>query len=139
MKKLFICTMCLFCLSFLGKAQIINFNYQMSLPMNQVKDFTSKASFRGFEMAYHQFIAEQFSVGLSVGWDVYYQDKNSATGNFRFNNNEATYTITGNQYRYINYDLDLINQEYENISKKVMEMQMALDRYNQTVQFEVNM
>ena len=103
MKKLFILTMCLVCLSFLGKAQIINFNYQMSLPMNQVKDFTSKASFRGFEMAYHQFIAEQFSVGLSVGWDVYYQDKNSATGNFRFNNNEAIYTITGNQYRYINF------------------------------------
>lgn len=42
------------------------------------------------------------------------------------------------EYRYINYDLELIKQEYEVVSKAIMEMQMALDRYNQTVQFEVN-
>lgn len=41
------------------------------------------------------------------------------------------------EYRYINYDLDLIKQEYERISEMIMEMQMALDYYNQTVQFEV--
>lgn len=41
------------------------------------------------------------------------------------------------EYRYINYDLDLIKQEYERISKQIMELQMALDIYNQTVQFEV--
>ena len=43
------------------------------------------------------------------------------------------------EYRYINYDLELIKQEYESVSKTIMGMQMALDRYNQTVQFEVNM
>lgn len=42
------------------------------------------------------------------------------------------------EYRYINYDLDLIKQEYERVSGKIMEMQMALDLYNQTVQFEVD-
>jgi hypothetical protein len=42
------------------------------------------------------------------------------------------------QYRYINYDLNLVKQEYERISKTIMEMQMALDQYNQTVQFEVD-
>ena len=42
------------------------------------------------------------------------------------------------EYRYINYDLDLIKKEYEAVSKTIMEMQMALDKYNQTVQFEVN-
>ena len=42
------------------------------------------------------------------------------------------------EYKYINYDLELIRQEYESISGKIMEMQMALDKYNQTVQFEVN-
>lgn len=41
------------------------------------------------------------------------------------------------EYRYINYDLELIKQEYESVSKTIMEMQMALDKYNQTVQFEV--
>lgn len=42
------------------------------------------------------------------------------------------------EYRYINYDLDLIKQEYERISGMIMEMQMALDKYNQTVQFDVD-
>lgn len=41
------------------------------------------------------------------------------------------------EYRYINYDLELIKQEYEKVSAMIMEMQMALDKYNQTVQFEV--
>lgn len=42
------------------------------------------------------------------------------------------------EYRYINYDLDLIKQEYERVSRTIMDMQMALDKYNQTVQFEVD-
>ena len=41
------------------------------------------------------------------------------------------------EYRYINYDLELVKKEYEAVSKTIMEMQMALDKYNQTVQFEV--
>ena len=43
------------------------------------------------------------------------------------------------EYRYINYDLELIKKEYESVSRMIMEMQIALDRYNHTVQFEVNM
>lgn len=42
------------------------------------------------------------------------------------------------EYCYINYDLELIKQEYERVSKSIMEMQMALDLYNQTVQFDVD-
>ena len=42
------------------------------------------------------------------------------------------------EYKYINYDLELIKKEYESVSVKIMEMQMALDKYNQTVQFEVD-
>ena len=103
MKKLFIITICLIGLSPLLKAQMLNVNYQISLPMNQVKDFTNKASFRGFDVEYHQFLGEQFSIGAAIGWDVYYKDKNNTTGNFRFNGTDNIYTITGNQYRYINF------------------------------------
>ena len=42
------------------------------------------------------------------------------------------------EYRYINYDLELVKNEYELVSKSIMEMQMVLDKYNQTVQFEVD-
>ena len=54
-EKLLIIAICLFGLSPFLKAQMLNLNYQISLPMNQVKDFTDKASFRGFDIEYHQF------------------------------------------------------------------------------------
>ncbi len=42
------------------------------------------------------------------------------------------------EYQYINYDLDLIKREYEKIDAEVSAMQIALDRYNQTVEFDVD-
>ena len=42
------------------------------------------------------------------------------------------------EYKYINYDPELIRQEYDRISNTIMEMQIALDRYNQTVLFDVD-
>lgn len=41
------------------------------------------------------------------------------------------------EYEYINYDLELVKADYERIDSEITEMQMALDRYNQTVEFEV--
>ena len=41
------------------------------------------------------------------------------------------------EYRYINYDLELVKREYDEISDTIMEMQIALDRYNQTETFDV--
>lgn len=102
MKKLFIIAICLFGLSPFLKAQILNLNYQISLPMNQVKDFTDKTSFRGFDIEYHHFLGEHFSIGAAIGWNVYYQNKDNTSGNFMFKGNDNVYTITGNQYRYIN-------------------------------------
>lgn len=43
------------------------------------------------------------------------------------------------EYEYINYDLELIKKEYERISDMIMTMQMALDKYNQTVEIEVDL
>ena len=42
------------------------------------------------------------------------------------------------EYKYINYDLEVIRQEYDRISNTIMEMQIALDRYNQTVLFDMD-
>ena len=41
------------------------------------------------------------------------------------------------EYKYINYDLEQVKTDYERIAGKILEMQMALDQYNQTVLFEV--
>lgn len=43
------------------------------------------------------------------------------------------------EYRYINYDLDLIKREYERVSEMILQMQMALDIHNQTVLFELEL
>ena len=40
--------------------------------------------------------------------------------------------------RYINFDPEVVKQEYERISGLIMEMQMALDKHNQTVTFDVD-
>lgn len=41
------------------------------------------------------------------------------------------------EYMYINYDLELAKREYERIDSEIAEMQLQLDKYNQTVEFEV--
>lgn len=42
------------------------------------------------------------------------------------------------EYRYINYNMELVKRDYERISSEIMEMQIALDRYNQTFLFEAD-
>ena len=39
------------------------------------------------------------------------------------------------EYRYTNYDPELVKQDYERISGEIMEMQIALDRYNKRCLF----
>ena len=41
------------------------------------------------------------------------------------------------EYQYINYDLAEVKEDFEKISHEIMEMQIALDKYNQTFEFEV--
>ncbi len=41
------------------------------------------------------------------------------------------------EYVYINYDLELVKAEYERVDAEIAAMQIALDRYNQTIEFEV--
>lgn len=41
------------------------------------------------------------------------------------------------EYMYTNYDLDLIKSEYEKADSEIATMQIALDKFNQTFEFEV--
>lgn len=43
------------------------------------------------------------------------------------------------EYCYLNYDLELVKQDYERVCDRIMEMQIALDRFNQTVEFDVDL
>lgn len=102
MKKLLIITIILFGLSPFLKAQMLNLNYEISVPSGDLKKFIDKASFRGMNLQYHYFMGERFSIGAQVGWNVFYQDLQNHSGDFKFSGNDNIYTITGNQYRYVN-------------------------------------
>ncbi len=102
MKKLLLIAIVLFGMGPLLKAQMLNLNYQISVPLVDLKDFTNETSFRGMDLEYHKFVTDRFSLGAAIGWNVFYQDKNHATGDFSFKGNKNIYTMTGNQYRYVN-------------------------------------
>ena len=42
------------------------------------------------------------------------------------------------EYEYANYDIKEANRDYEDMSLLISEMQLGLDEYNNTVQFEVD-
>lgn len=41
------------------------------------------------------------------------------------------------EFEYINYDLDKVKADYERVDAEIAQMQIALDKYNQTFEFEV--
>jgi len=45
--------------------------------------------------------------------------------------------LTQPEYQYINYDLNLVKREFERVAAEILSLQMALDKYNQTFEFEV--
>lgn len=57
----------------------------------------------------------------------------------RINSGYYSQRKTAPEYQYINYDLDLVKAEYEKVDALIAAYQIALDKYNQTVEFEVNL
>lgn len=55
----------------------------------------------------------------------------------RINSGMYTARKTAPEYQYINYDLDLIKKEYETFDTEIAAMQIALDKFNQTYEFDV--
>lgn len=43
------------------------------------------------------------------------------------------------EYQYINYDLKVVNAEYDKIDAQIAAMQIALDKFNQTFEFEIEL
>ncbi len=42
------------------------------------------------------------------------------------------------EYLYINYDLGLVKKDFQETDERITKLQLALDRYNQTVEFDVD-
>lgn len=71
-------------------------NYMPSLSLGETADFTKNFSPRGVELEVNRLIAEDLSLGLAVGWNVF---REKVTGeSFEYKN----YLVTGTQFRYTN-------------------------------------
>ena len=55
----------------------------------------------------------------------------------RINSGLSSVRKTAPEYKYINYDLELVKKEYETIDAEIAAMQIALDKFNQTFEFDV--
>ena len=42
------------------------------------------------------------------------------------------------EYCYLNYDVEKVKADFEKISRKIFNMQLALDKFNQTQEFEID-
>lgn len=42
------------------------------------------------------------------------------------------------EYQYINYDIEMVKRDYEKVDAEIAMMQIELDKYNQTFEFEVD-
>jgi len=79
-----------------AKAQdnVYSFQYSMGFSMGDFNDFISAPSFRGMTFDYRKMVNENVGVGIELGWNVFYEDKDYATYT------RETASITGKQYRY---------------------------------------
>ena len=69
--------------------------YSIGLPTGDLKDFTDNTSFRGIIFDTKNFRSDQFSIGFSVGWQIF---KDRLEGTFSQDGRD----VTGTQVRYVN-------------------------------------
>ncbi len=92
--------------AFAQETSLWSLTYNMNIPMGDTKDFIEKTSFRGLALEGRQFIDNNFSLGGSFGWCVFYEKKDKLTS--ELNN----ITLTGTHYRYLNTYPIFVNAAY---------------------------
>ena len=72
--------------------------YQISFPLGDTKDYTDNTSFRGVGLDFRYTLNKSTTVGITLGWNVFYE-RNDETILVETENPGA---ITGTQDRYLN-------------------------------------
>jgi opacity protein-like surface antigen len=70
--------------------------YPIAFGVGDLGDFIDEPSFRGFNFGYRYLVDEEVAIGMDIGWQTFYEDRESATYT------DGTQSITGKQYRYMN-------------------------------------
>ncbi len=74
--------------------QYTSIQYVIASPMNNLKDYINKTSFRGATFEYQTKINTNIAAGIALGWNVFYERKPYATYY------DGTASLSGIQYRY---------------------------------------
>ncbi|MBL0342770.1 MAG: hypothetical protein IPP71_18900 [Bacteroidetes bacterium] len=109
MKKIYIILAFLFCSYFVsnGQGSIAAMQYTVGIGTGDLKDFISKASFRGATFDYRKmYMDKHVGIGFELGWSAYYEENNYAT----YTN--GTESISGKQFRYCSTVPVLISANY---------------------------
>jgi opacity protein-like surface antigen len=98
MKKYMLLSLLLIAGTFSAKAQgnLTSIQYTVGFPTGDLKDFIGKTSWRGVNFDYRRSFTDNWSAGLSIGYQLFYEEKENATIE------RGTQTLFGNQFRYVN-------------------------------------
>lgn len=107
MKKIFIVSIiCLAISGSLSAQSQTSIAYSVGFSTGDLKDYISNASFRGVSIDYRKLVQPNFGVGVSVGWNVFFDRLDSDT--YTIDN----ISLTGKQFRYSNSLPMLISGTY---------------------------
>ncbi len=86
---------------------LVSFEYNMSFPVGDLKDFISSMGFRGFHFEYKAVLDDNWTIGGSIGWYGWYEKLDRAT--YDFEGGALTTTI----FRYFyTLPLKVVSQYY---------------------------
>jgi len=71
-------------------------HYDMGIPLGSTSNAVSKMSFRGIGFDYRQGVSDAISIGISLGWQTFYERKDKATYT------DGAVSLTGVQFSYVN-------------------------------------
>jgi opacity protein-like surface antigen len=98
MKKIFLFTsiIVVFALNSANAQSYTNVSYSIGLPTGDLSDYISAASWRGVALDYRRLIKPNIGVGVSTGWNTFFEEREFAT--YTLENR----SISGDQWRYVN-------------------------------------
>lgn len=76
--------------------QYTSFQYTIAVPANDLKNYISKTSFRGFTFEYQSKINTHIAAGIAIGYNLFYERK---PYDIYY---DGTAALSGIQYRYTN-------------------------------------
>jgi opacity protein-like surface antigen len=109
MKKILLaaCVLSLCTVGVLKAQSTTTITYPIAFPAGDLKDFSSKTSFRGIHLDFQKMVQDNVGVGFSVGWNVFYEELNYDT--YTVDN----VSLSGKQWRYSNLIPMLISSTYQ--------------------------